>query len=222
MSDIIKLENITKRFDRVILDSLSLKIEKNTITVIKGLSGAGKSTLLNILGLIDFKFTGDYYLDGVLINNLKKNELTKFRNKRISYIFQAYNLINNLTVYDNLTLPLLYNDTKYNEEYIRKIDDVLRELNILYLKDNKASILSGGEKQRVSIARAILMDTEIVIADEPTGNLDKENKNILLSYFKLLKEKYGKTIIIVTHDDDMLELADKKYVLSNGKIYEKY
>ena len=222
MSDIIKLENITKRFDRVILDSLSLKIEKNTITVIKGLSGAGKSTLLNILGLIDFKFTGDYYLDGVLINNLKKNELTKFRNKRISYIFQAYNLINNLTVYDNLTLPLLYNDTKYNEAYIRKIDDVLRELNILYLKDNKASILSGGEKQRVSIARAILMDTEIVIADEPTGNLDKENKNILLSYFKLLKEKYGKTIIIVTHDDDMLELADKKYVLSNGKIYEKY
>ena len=221
MSDIIKLENITKRFDRVILDSLNLIIEKNTITVIKGMSGAGKSTLLNILGLIDFKFTGDYYLDGVLINNLKKNELTKFRNKRISYIFQAYNLINNLTVYDNLTLPLLYNDTKYNEEYIRKIDDVLRELNILYLKDNKASILSGGEKQRVSIARAILMDTEIVIADEPTGNLDKENKNILLSYFKLLKEKYGKTIIIVTHDDDMLELADKKYVLSNGKIYEK-
>ncbi len=186
------------------------------------MSGAGKSTLLNILGLIDFKFSGDYYLDGVLINNLKKNELTKFRNKKISYIFQAYNLINNLTVYDNLTLPLLYNDTKYNEEYIRKIDDVLRELNILYLKDNKASILSGGEKQRVSIARAILMDTEIVIADEPTGNLDKENKNILLSYFKLLKEKYGKTIIIVTHDDDMLELADKKYILSNGKIYEKY
>ncbi len=222
MSDIIKLENITKKFDRVILDSLNLIIEKSTITVIKGMSGAGKSTLLNILGLIDFKFSGDYYLDGVLINNLKKNELTKFRNKKISYIFQAYNLINNLTVYDNLTLPLLYNDTKYNEEYIRKIDDVLRELNILYLKDNKASILSGGEKQRVSIARAILMDTEIVIADEPTGNLDKENKNILLSYFKLLKEKYGKTIIIVTHDDDMLELADKKYILSNGKIYEKY
>lgn len=222
MSDIIKLENITKRFDRVILDSLNLRIEKNTITVIKGISGAGKSTLLNILGLIDSKFSGDYYLDGILINNLKKNELTRFRNKKISYIFQAYNLINNLTVYDNLTLPLLYNDTKYDEEYKRRIDDVLRELNILYLKASKASILSGGEKQRVSIARAILMDTEIVIADEPTGNLDKENKNILLSYFKLLKDKYGKTIIIVTHDDDMLELADNKYILSNGKIYEKY
>ena len=202
----LKLEDIKMQFNqKVLFENLDLAIEKGTINTIMGESGSGKSTLLNIIGLLLKPTTG-------AINILDYQAMLILRNK-ISYIFQNYALIDDETVYQNIELGLKY--TKGNHH--KKIESILKQLHLEELKNEKVSSLSGGEQQRVAFARAFVKPSEIILCDEPTGNLDSKNKMIILDLLKQLNEN-GKTIIIVTHDQAVESIAHHKYRLADKNI----
>lgn len=219
-SDIIALRNINKSYgDKKVLKNLNLNIAENTFNVIMGQSGCGKSTLLNILGLADFADDGEFYYMREKINKSNKN-LTEMRNQNIGFIFQSYCLIPNLSVYDNLLIPLVYRKKIVSGE-IDKIDGFLDDLNILDLKNKKVDDLSGGEKQRVAICRTLVSNAKVILADEPTGNLDENNKKIITDIFCRLVKHYKKSIVVVTHDSGFQKFADKSYLLNEGALYEQ-
>ena len=210
----LKLEDIKMQFNqKVLFENLDLAIEKGTINTIMGESGSGKSTLLNIIGLLLKPTTGAInILDYHHVNPNTRQATLILRNK-ISYIFQNYALIDDETVYQNIELGLKY--TKGNHH--KKIESILKQLHLEELKNEKVSSLSGGEQQRVAFARAFVKPSEIILCDEPTGNLDSKNKMIILDLLKQLNED-GKTIIIVTHDQDVESIAHHKYRLADKNI----
>lgn len=225
MNEIIKLINLTKSYDghTKVLDGINLSINNGEIAVITGQSGSGKSTLLNILGLLDVQTSGEYYLDNMLIDKKSNFNYARIRNRKISFIFQAYHLIPNLTVKDNLIIPLLYRDgliidlTDFNE----KVDYYLQEFDLKSSENKRVDELSGGEKQRIGLCRALIADPEIILADEPTGNLDNINKIKIMDIFREISKNLKKTIIIVTHDYDFCKIANRKFHLTGGKIIEE-
>ncbi|CDG00786.1 Putative ABC transporter related [Clostridium chauvoei JF4335] len=182
-----------------------------------GSSGCGKSTLLNILGMIDKPTKGDYIFENQKINFNNINSLSEIRNTKISFIFQNFALINDMTVLNNCLLPLKFRKGKKSDKH-NLIDKYLSELGILNIKNKLIKELSGGQQQRVAIARALVQDTKIILADEPTGALDEENSIKILEIFKLLNEKYKKTIILVTHDLDVSKYAHTTYIIKDGKF----
>ena len=210
----LKLEDIKIQFNqKVLFENLDLAIEKGTINTIMGESGSGKSTLLNIIGLLLKPTTGAInILDYQNVNPNTRQAMLILRNK-ISYIFQNYALIDDETVYQNIELGLKY--TKGNHH--KKIESILKQLHLEELKNEKVSSLSGGEELRVAFARAFVNASEIILCDEPTGNLDSKNKMIILDLLKQLNED-GKTIIIVTHDQDVESIAHHKYRLADKNI----
>lgn len=210
----LKLEDIKMQFNqKVLFENLDLAIEKGTINTIMGESGSGKSTLLNIIGLLLKPTTGAInILDYQNVNPNTRQAMLILRNK-ISYIFQNYALIDDETVYQNIELGLKY--TKGNHH--KKIESILKQLHLEELKNEKVSSLSGGEQQRVAFARAFVKPSEIILCDEPTGNLDSKNKMIILDLLKQLNED-GKTIIIVTHDQAVESIAHHKYRLADKNI----
>lgn len=212
----LQLENIKMQFNqKVLFENLDLTIEKGTINTIMGESGSGKSTLLNIIGLLLKTTTGTInILDHQNVKSNPRQAMLILRND-ISYIFQNYALIDDETVYQNIELGLKY--TKENHQ--KKIESILKQLHLEELKNEKVSSLSGGEQQRVAFARAFVKPSEIILCDEPTGNLDSKNKMIILDLLKQLN-KNGKTIIIVTHDQDVESIAHHKYRLINKSISE--
>lgn len=209
----IKIENLVKKYDNgftenVIFNGFDVAIEDGEFVAIHGRSGCGKSTLLNIIGLIDSMSEGTYILDGKDISKLKPSEYAAIRNRDIGFIFQAFHLLQDESVIYNVSLPMKY--AKVDKASRKERAEALLKLVGLEGKENnKALQLSGGEMQRVAIARALANNPKYILADEPTGNLDIENRDIIMDLLKTINEKNGSTIIMVTHDKELLKYADR-------------
>jgi lipoprotein-releasing system ATP-binding protein len=200
-----------------VLKSISIEIEKSKISVVVGASGAGKSTLLHILSGLDRPDNGEVIFDEENIFSLSNERLAKFRNNNIGFVFQFHHLLPEFTSLENIAIPLMINGTTLGRASKRS-EELLEIVGLKDRKDHKPAELSGGEQQRVAVARALANDPQIIFADEPTGNLDSENSNSLHKIFVELKENMNKTFIIVTHNSDLVKLADKVYEIKDGKI----
>ncbi len=213
----VYLKNIDKSYsEQIVLKDFNLNIESGELVGVMGESGAGKSTLLNIIGTVDTPTSGSYFFNDIDILKLKPSQVSRFRNKNIGFIFQQYNLIPNISTKENILLPYLFGKMKIDRDVIDYFDQICEEFKISDLLNKNIDLLSGGEKQRVSIARAIIKKADLILADEPTGNLDATNKQIVIDMLLKLN-KQGKTIIIVTHDRDIFEICSNKLLLAKGE-----
>jgi lipoprotein-releasing system ATP-binding protein len=212
----IRGTNITKSFGKLqVLKGLDVHIPENQIVSIVGASGAGKTTLLQILGTLEKADTGQIIVDNIDISNLKGNDLANFRNQHIAFIFQFYYLLPEFTALENVCIPAYVNGvSKASAE--KRAKELLDYLNISDRATHKPSELSGGEQQRVAIARALINDPKVIFADEPSGNLDTDNKQELHNLFIDLKKEFNKTFVIVTHDNDMAEISDAVLTMKDG------
>ncbi|CEO30894.1 ABC transporter ATP-binding protein [Paraclostridium sordellii] len=225
MSKIIQLKNIQKYYKvgkskLHVLKSLSLDIEHGDFVMIMGKSGSGKTTLLNILGFLDSFDDGNYIFNGENVTNLSEIERSHFRNKNIGFIFQQFHLINNLNIYQNIELPLLYDNRLGKKERIKKVKNNLDMVGLSDKINQFPNELSGGQQQRISIARALINDPQLIFADEPTGALDTNTSNEIMNILEGLN-KEGKTIIMVTHDPDLVKYATKVVYLKDGIFTEE-
>ena len=203
----IKIENLNKSFgEKEVIKNFSYEIPNRVMVAITGKSGCGKSTLLNILGLLDIEYKGKVLYDGKMISNESEKNRNEYIRNNINYLFQNYALIDTDTVYENLLLALEYEKLSKNEKN-RKINEALELVDLKNFNEKKIFTLSGGEQQRVALARVILKKGNIILADEPTGNLDKENSNKVMNILKKL-QKEGRTIIIDTHDENIAKQCD--------------
>ena len=196
------------------LDGVSLCVEEGEFVAIVGKSGSGKSTLLNMIGTLDSVTSGSILLDDQNIANMNGKQLAEFRNQSIGFVFQRFNLEPEYTVYQNVELPLVISGSTKNAQ---RVYAVLEQLDLSSKAKLKTKLLSGGEQQRVAIARAIINDPKLILADEPCGNLDTTNSNIVMSILQALNQQ-GKTIILVTHDQEDARKAQRIVTLSNGRI----
>lgn len=221
-SSLIELKNVAKYYTMgeglvKALDHINIKIEKGDFVAIMGPSGSGKSTSMNLTGSLDYATEGEIFLDGENIENLDESELAQIRGRKIGFIFQQFNLIPNLTAKENITLPLLFQNISKSERE-KRADSLLKLVELMDRKDHYPNQLSGGQQQRVAIARSLANDPEVILADEPTGNLDTRTGEIVLNFLEKLNRE-GKTIIMVTHDPDVArEHAKIIYSIRDGKI----
>ncbi|WP_455682733.1 ABC transporter ATP-binding protein [Thomasclavelia sp.] len=197
------------------LDGVNLQIKKGEFLAIIGTSGSGKTTLLNMIGGIDLPSEGEIYINNINIAEMSEEQLTIFRRRNIGFIFQNYNLINNLNVYENITLPIQLDGNKINESYI---DELLKNLNLIEKKFFMPNSLSGGQQQRVAIARALAIKPSIILADEPTGNLDSHSSEDVIGLLKKTSKKYNQTILMITHNDLIAQQASRQLRIEDGKI----
>ena len=205
----IKINHLTKKFgDRIVFENLNLEIPERSIISIVGKSGSGKSTLLNMIGLLEDFEIGSIELFGNTLPKINSSKATQIRRNKISYLFQSYALINDMTVTQNLLLSLHFTDLSTNEKK-NKLDLVLNELELDHLKKSKINTLSGGEQQRVALARAILKPSQLILCDEPTGALDHQLASKIYDNIELLRDEYNKTVLIVTHDLELAQKTDK-------------
>ena len=217
---ILEVKNLTKIYGNdenkvVALDHVSFTVEKGEFIAIVGSSGSGKSTLLHLIGGVDKPTSGEVIVNGQNVYKKNENELAIFRRREVGLIYQFYNLIPILTVEENMTLPVLLDNQKVNQE---RLDELL---NILDLKSRKHHLpreLSGGQQQRVSIGRALMNAPSLVLADEPTGNLDSKNSKEIIDLLKLTQKRYKQTLIMITHDERIAMQADRIIVIEDGKI----
>lgn len=199
------------------LRGVTMKIKRGEFVAIMGPSGSGKSTLLNLIGAIDRPTSGKILIDGINISMLNDNELAHLRNKKIGFIFQAYNLINRTTVLRNVELPAIVAGLS-RKERIKKAKKMLEIVGLVDEIHRRPNYLSGGQQQRVAIARALINDPSIILADEPTGNLDSKTGREIMEYLRKLNEEFGTTVIVVTHDREIAEMADRILHIRDGKI----
>ena len=197
------------------LNQCDIEVRKGEFTAIVGKSGSGKSTLLRILGTIDKPDEGKVYIEGKEIDNLKNSELAKFRRTHIGFIYQDYKLIPEYTAYENIILPLILDGEDADEE---AVTELLESLGIDYCKDKFPAQMSGGEQQRVAIARALITHPSVIFADEPTGNLDAASAETVAQMLTLAASKYQQTIVMVTHDRQMAEYADRILTITDGNV----
>ncbi|MGN0465053.1 MAG: ABC transporter ATP-binding protein [Lachnospiraceae bacterium] len=223
MSEIVKILDLVKYYyvgENIVkaVDHTNLEIERGKFTAIVGRSGSGKSTLLQIMGGLDRPDSGDVIIDGKNIFELKRNQLAAFRRKKIGFIFQDYNLIPSLNVWENVVLPMGLDGRKV------KKDDVMKILKQIGLEDKMEvmpNTLSGGQKQRVAIARALVSSPAIILADEPTGNLDSKTELEVLSLLKKCVKDFHQTLVMITHDETIAQMADVVVVIEDGKVVRK-
>ncbi len=218
--EILKVENLSKIYgsgDNEVraLDDVSFSVEKGQFVAIIGPSGSGKSTLLHFLGGVDRPTSGKVFLEGQDVFAQNEDQLAIFRRRQVGLIYQFYNLIPVLNVVENITLPVLMDGRKVNEE---RLDDLLTTLNLKDREKHLPNQLSGGQQQRVSIGRALMNSPAIVLADEPTGNLDSKNSQEIVSLLKLSNTQYGQTLIVITHDESIALQADRIITIEDGRI----
>jgi len=220
----IQLKNITKVYGKdsgqevTALKDVDLIIEKGDFVAIVGASGSGKSTMMNILGMLDRPTKGEYYLENREVNSYKDDELAKVRNKTIGFVFQKFHLLPKTSAMENVELPLIYSDRKNIKGLAL---EALKQVGLEQRANHKPNELSGGQQQRVAIARALVNEPEIILADEPTGNLDSKSTLEVMSIFQELN-KSGKTIILITHEQDIAKQAGRVIKIQDGKITEDY
>ncbi|MTI67113.1 MAG: ABC transporter ATP-binding protein [Firmicutes bacterium] len=219
----IQLKNLTKVYDTgavkvEALKNVDLNIDKGEFISIMGPSGSGKSTLMNVLGCLDKATLGEYYLDDVKISELDDNELAKIRNKKIGFVFQSFNLLSKTPAIKNVELPMMYAGAHLKERR-KKALELLEKVGLLDRKDHKPNELSGGQKQRVAIARALVNNPSIVLADEPTGNLDTKSGEEIMGIFQALNNE-GVTIILVTHEEEIANHSKRVVTFRDGLLIE--
>ena len=218
--EIVRTENLSKTYgsgENLVraIDDVNLKIEKGEFIAIVGPSGSGKSTLLHLLGGVDNPSSGKIFIDGNDISKYSSKELALFRRRKVGLIYQFYNLIPNLTVRHNIELPLKLDKRKINDEVLL---DIVRKLGIEDKLDSFPSELSGGQQQRVAIARSLIYSPSLVLADEPTGNLDRENSRELIEILKYFNRTLKQTIIVITHDESIALEAERVITIVDGKV----
>lgn len=222
MKPIIELENVKKYYEMgdttvKAVDGVSIKIEKGDFVAIMGPSGSGKSTAMNLVGSLDLATEGEIYLDNLDIEHLDESQLAQIRGQKIGFIFQSFNLINNLTAKENVMLPMIFQETGSDEREARA-ERLLDLVELDDRMDHYPNQLSGGQQQRVAIARALANEPEVILADEPTGNLDTKTGEIVMEFLQKLNNE-GRTIIMVTHDPEKAQAHAKKiYWMRDGKI----
>lgn len=222
MDTILKTQNLCKYYGEgenqvKAVQNTEIEIKRGEFVAIIGKSGSGKSTLLHLLGGLDYPTSGKVFIKGADIFDMSEDELAVFRRQKIGFVFQAFNLVSSINVYENVVLPLGLDGKEPDEKYV---DDILKTLGIEGKTENLPSTLSGGQQQRVAIARALASKPDIVLADEPTGNLDTKTGEEVISMLKLSAEKYGQTLVIITHNEEIAQLADRILVIEDGKVAE--
>lgn len=218
--NILETENLKKYYDMgeiqvKALDGIDLSVQKGEFLAIVGTSGSGKSTLLHMLGGLDIPTSGKVVVEGKDISEMAKDELTIFRRRKIGFVFQNYNLLPLMNVYENIVLPIKLDGIKPDRNYVEQI------LTILGLKEKKYAMpnqLSGGQQQRVALARALATKPAIILADEPTGNLDSRTSQDVLGLMKTMGQRFGQTIVMITHNDEIAQMAGRIIRLEDGKI----
>lgn len=214
----IEANNIYKSFGNVdVLKGVNLCINKNEIVCIVGASGAGKSTLLQIIGTLEKADKGEIIIDGINVSSLNQRKMAAFRNQNIGFVFQFHHLLPEFTAFENICIPAYIAGVSKKEANERAMQ-LLDYMNLTDRKDHKPSMLSGGEQQRIAVARALINKPSIVLADEPSGNLDSQSANELHKLFFDLRDKSGQTFIIVTHNPDLAKMADKTFSMKDGLI----
>ncbi len=217
---IVKVRGLEKSYGKLkVLNGINLEVPKGAVISIVGASGAGKSTLLHILGTLDYPEKGSVEISGHAVQQLRGKQLAQFRNRHIGFIFQFHQLLPEFTAIENVCMPAYIAGCR-EEEAKAKAGELLSLLKLSDRASHKPSQLSGGEQQRVAIARALINNPELILADEPSGNLDSVNAKALHKLFFEIREKLGKTIIIVTHNEELAEMADRRLVMSDGKILD--
>ena len=199
------------------LNDVSFSIEEGEFVAIMGASGSGKSTCMNMLGTLDKPTSGEYYLDGIDVLSLKSEQLSDIRNNKIGFVFQGFNLISRTSALDNVAMPMIYKGIPEQDRY-KRAREALKIVGLESKESNMPSQMSGGQQQRVAIARAIVNDAPLILADEPTGNLDTKTSIDVMEFFVRLNEKYGKTIVLVTHEPDIAEYCKRVLRFQDGRI----
>lgn len=219
---LIEVERLTRIYGEdgagtAALDDVTLTIGRGEFVAIMGPSGSGKSTLLHLLGLLDRPTAGTYRLGGTIVTDFTDAELARFRNHMIGFVFQAFNLLPRLTVFQNIIVPLLYSDVP-ESSWNKRAEHVIQKVGLTHRAHHEAATLSGGEKQRAAIARALIMNPEVIFADEPTGNLDSRSGETIMETIRDLHETLGRTIVLVTHESYAASYARRVITLHDGKI----
>ena len=220
MSTILETKNLCKFYgakenEVKAVDKINIEIKEGEFVAIVGKSGSGKSTLLHMLGGLDTPTSGEVLLKGKELYKMKEDELAVFRRRKIGFIFQAFNLVSSINVWENIVLPIGLDGKKVDTEYI---NDIIETLGIEKKIHNLPNTLSGGQQQRVAIARALASRPDILFADEPTGNLDTKTSDEVIALLKMSAKKYGQTIVIITHDDEIAQVADRILIIEDGKV----
>lgn len=219
--EILKAENLKKYYEESTipvkaLDGVDISIEQGAFVAIVGTSGSGKSTLLNMLGGLDRPTSGSVTVDGKKIFELTDEELTIFRRRKIGFVFQAFNLVPVLNVYENIVLPIQLDGNSVDEKFVNQ---VIESLGLKEKVENLPNQLSGGQQQRVAIARALATKPSIILADEPTGNLDSKTSQDVLGLLKMTSVRFKQTIVMITHNEEIAQMADRIIRIEDGKVY---
>ena len=217
----IQLKDINKTYNNGaplhVLKGIDLDIKRGEFVSIMGASGSGKSTLLNILGILDNYDTGEYYLNGTLIKNLSETKAAEYRNRMIGFIFQSFNLISFKDAVENVALPLSFRG-EARQQRMKKAEAMIKLVGLEKHKKHMPNQMSGGQQQRVGVARALVVDPQIIFADEPTGNLDSHTAEEIMTLMQQVVRKHNKTLVMVTHDDHLASYADRIFHIRDGKI----
>lgn len=224
MAKIVSLNNINKYFGNVVktqvLHDVNLSFEEGTFNSIIGASGSGKSTLLNLIGTLDKPSTGEVYINSRRTDTLKKNELAELRNETIGFIFQFHYLLPEFTALENVLMPYKIKSSKVSKEVIQRAEYLLDLVGLSKVKNNLAVNMSGGQQQRTAIARALMNNPKIILADEPTGNLDSESSETIYNIMRDINKKFNTTFIIITHNDRIAQKADRIIEIKDGRIIQ--
>lgn len=222
METILRTENLCKYYgsgenEVKALQNATINIKQGEFVAIIGKSGSGKSTLLHMLGGLDYPTDGKVYIRDKDIFSLKEDALAMFRRRKIGFVFQAFNLVSSINVWENIVLPMGLDGQKVDESFV---NDIVLTLGLEKKIHNLPNTLSGGQQQRVAIARAIASRPDIIFADEPTGNLDSKTSDEVMALLKVSAQKYGQTLVMITHDEDIAQLADRIIVIEDGRVKE--
>ena len=223
METILKTENLCKYYGKGenqvrAVRSADIAIKKGEFTAIVGKSGSGKSTLLHLLGGLDYPTSGKVWVKEADIFSMKEEELAVFRRRKIGFVFQAFNLVSSINVWENVVLPMGLDGKEADAAFVQEI---LETLGMEHKIHNLPNTLSGGQQQRVAIARALVSRPDIILADEPTGNLDSKTSDEVIALLKSSSQKYGQTVVMITHDEEIAQIADRILVIEDGKVVDQ-